>query len=149
MSYNLNFYPNENKVNPYLDNLNNLYQNAVQNLQQFNNQYTPQNVQKENEQAYYLYCGKKDDWQEFLSINYGITEEQIFDDYKLYLQAKQEILQEQGQNKINNMKDKIKSGVGVNIDNAIKSDIKPNNMELNIESNNQRSKQTSNKKKGE
>lgn len=60
-------------------------------------------------QRYYLDCGKKEDWDEFLRLNYGITEKAIFDDYKLFLQAKQEIQDEQGRNKLESMKSRIKN----------------------------------------
>lgn len=60
-------------------------------------------------QRYYLDCGIKEDWDEFLRLNYGITEKAIFDDYKLFLQAKQEIQDEQGRNKLESMKSRIKN----------------------------------------
>ena len=156
MSYNLNFYPNDtnngfnsngfgNTYNPYIalsDYNNNLNfqktqqetQNRLQQLQniigtpqqQFNNQ---QNNTQQNIQPYYLFCGNKNDWDEFLMLNYGITEDSIFNDYKLFLQAKQELQSEQGQNKINIMKDKIKNKNTdkrfINVDSTIKSNIKP------------------------
>ena len=155
---NLNFYPNsfnQPNINPYstllgLDNGNSInrfqsetegrlqqLQNQInQNQNQFQNQFTPQ-VQnqgptqdiQQNQQPYYLFCGNKNDWDEFLILNYGITEKAIFDDYKLFLQAKQEIIEEQGQSKINIMKDKIrnKNNKGItNVDATIKSNVKPN-----------------------
>lgn len=54
-----------------------------------------QNIQQQ-EQPYYLFCGNKTDWDEFLMLNYNITEQNIFDDYKLFLQAKQEDLKDVG-----------------------------------------------------
>lgn len=165
MSYNLNFYPNDvngfnsngfgNTYNPYIalsDYNNNLNfqktqqetQNRLQQLQniigtppnQLNNQQSniPQNIQ-----PYYLYCGDKKEWDEFLMLNYGITEENIFNDYKLFLQAKQELQSEQGQNKINVMKDRIKNNNinkrFVNVDSTIKSNIKPEFTNVNINNN--------------
>ena len=57
-------------------------ENQLKNLQQnIQNQFAPQN---QTQQPYYLYCGNKNDWDEFLMLNYGITERNIFDDYKLF-----------------------------------------------------------------
>jgi hypothetical protein len=141
MSYNLNFYPNGYNqpeiYNPYrYSGFNNQYtqqtlKEAENKLHQMQNQINPnsapQNQQKSNNPPYYLYCGDKDEWDEFLMLNYGITEQAIFDDYKLFLQAKQELLSEQGQNKIDFMKDKIrnKDKGFVNVDSSVKSNIKP------------------------
>lgn len=134
MSYNLNFYPNDinnfnntngfgNNYNPYTaisdynSNFQKIQQDTQNRLQQLqsvigvqphNNQYNIQQGIEKNKQPYYLFCGDKEDWDEFLLLNYGITEQTIFDDYKLFLQAKQELQNEQGQNKINVMKDRIK-----------------------------------------
>lgn len=75
-------------------------------------------------QRYYLDCGIKEDWDEFLRLNYGITEKAIFDDYKLFLQAKQEIKDEQGRNKLESMKSRIKNnGVYPNVP---PKEVKPN-----------------------
>lgn len=60
-------------------------------------------------QRYCIDCGIKEDWDEFLKLNYNITEKQIFDDYKLFLQAKQEIVNEQGRSKLESMKERIKN----------------------------------------
>ena len=152
MSYNLNFYPNDfyqsgfgNGYNPYttllgLDNnagLKYIQNNAENRLNQLQNniqnQFTPQNFMQQNnnqvQQPYYLFCGKKEDWDEFLMLNYGITEQTIFNDYKLFLQAKQELLEEQGQNKIDTMKDRIKNKDKdrrfTNIDATVQSNVKP------------------------
>lgn len=141
MSYNLNFYPNDynqqnignnfsNPYNPYstllgLDNgmgYRNIQQFTENIVNPFNN--TQQNVQS-CKKPYYLYCGDKKDWDEFLQLNYGITEQIIFDDYKLFLQAKQELMEEQGQNKINNMKDRIRGNNFINVDSTIQSNVKP------------------------
>lgn len=152
---NLNFYPsnfNQPNINPYstllgLDNGNalNRFQSETEgrlqqlqsqmNQNQLQNNFIPQgqtqNQNAQQGQPYYLFCGNKNDWDDFLLLNYGITEKTIFDDYKLFLQAKQEILEEQGQNKINIMKDKIRNknnSKGVtNVDATIKSSVKPNN----------------------
>lgn len=75
----------------------------------------PQQLQP---QRYYLDCGIKDDWDEFLKLNYGITEKDIFDDYRLFLQAKQEILSEQGKSKLEDMKQRIKSNKSVITENT-------------------------------
>lgn len=137
MSYNLNFYPNgynqPDIYNPYR--YTNQYtqqtlKEAENRLQQLQNQINPapqQNQPKSNNPPYYLYCGDKDEWDEFLMLNYGITEQAIFDDYKLFLQAKKELMSEQGQNRIDFMKDKIRNkdkGV-VNVDSSVKSNVKP------------------------
>lgn len=155
MSYNLNFYPNDinnfnntngfgNNYNPYTaisdynSNFQKIQQDTQNRLQQLqsvigvqphNNQYNIQQGIEKNKQPYYLFCGNKEDWDEFLLLNYGITEQTIFDDYKLFLQAKQELQNEQGQNKINVMKDRIKNMNNdkrfVNVDSTIKSNVKP------------------------
>ena len=136
---NLNFYPtdfNKQNINPYttllgLDGssiLQQFQQNAENKLQQLQSQIPSQFTQTQQnttQQPYYLFCGNKNDWDEFLLLNYNITEQNIFDDYKLFLQAKQEIIQERGQNKIDNMKDKIRNNKTVKIDDAIQSNIKP------------------------
>lgn len=150
MSYNLNFYPNDvnqsslnNSFNPYntllgLDNnlnpqlIQKNLDNRLNQIQQIQGNYgtnQQQNNQEGLKQPYYLFCGDKNDWDEFLMLNYGMTEKSIFDDYKLFLQAKQEILQEQGQNKIDSMKDKIRNKNNdkgfTNVDSTIQSNVKP------------------------
>ena len=142
---NLNFYPNnygQQPINPYLNMLgvdaNKLMQtfqqsaeSQLQNLQQnIQSQFMPQN-QNQPQQPYYLYCGNKNDWDEFLMLNYGMTEKNIFDDYKLFLQAKQELVEEQGQNKINTMKDKLKNkDKMVTPDASIQSTVKPTKSDI-------------------
>ena len=104
MSYNLNFYPNDYNnsafntqyVSPYQTadlNLKKLQQETENRLKQINQMtnnigirqpQVQQNVQQQ-EQPYYLFCGNKTDWDEFLMLNYNITEQNIFDDYKLFL----------------------------------------------------------------
>ena len=44
---------------------------------------------------------------QFLKLNYGITEEQIFSDYRLFLQAKEELSQDTNKEKLEEMKRKI------------------------------------------
>lgn len=136
---NLNFYPtdfNQQHINPYttllgLDSgsvLQQFQQNAENKLQQLQNQVPAQfsqNQQNNTQQPYYLFCGNKNDWDEFLLLNYNITEQNIFDDYKLFLQAKQEIIQERGQNKIDSMKDKIRNNKNTKLDNIVQSNVKP------------------------
>lgn len=142
MSYNLNFYPNDfnqsglsNMYNPYTQfnnpnniNLQKIQQETENRLQQIQNNFGINNSQNiDNSQPYYLFCGNKKDWDDFLFLNYGITEKNIFDDYKLFLQAKQELIEEQGKNKINTMKDKIRNGNNMpsNIDSSIQSNVRP------------------------
>lgn len=149
MSYNLNFYPNDynqqnignnfsNPYNPYHTLLGLDNNTGFRNIQQLaENMPSPfNNMSQQNNQSsrkpYYLYCGDKNDWDEFLQLNYGITEQIIFDDYKLFLQAKQELMEEQGQNKINNMKDKIRGNNFVNVDSTIQSNVKPEYKQSNI-----------------
>jgi hypothetical protein len=143
MGYNLNFFPNGynqpnyNNFNPYgnllgLENnpaFQNIHKNVEDKLnqvQQIQNQFIQQNTQQENK-PYYLFCGNKSDWDEFLILNYGITEQAIFDDYKLFLQAKQELIEEQGQQQKNTMKDKIRNNNKgfVNVDSTVQSNVKP------------------------
>lgn len=132
---NLNFYPTDfnnpflSGYSPYLQpynnqqyNINNLQQKVEESVKQLSQ---VQNQTQNHTQPYYLFCGNKSDWDEFLMLNYGITEQTIFNDYNLFLQAKQELLEEQGQNKINSMKDKIKNKGAVNVDSTIKSNVKP------------------------
>lgn len=143
MGYNLNFFPNEynqpnyNSFSPYgnllgLEN-NSAFQNMQKNVedklnqvQQIQNQFIQQSTQPENK-PYYLFCGNKSDWDEFLILNYGITEQAIFDDYKLFLQAKQELIEEQGQQQKNTMKDKIRNNNKgfINVDSTVQSSVKP------------------------
>ena len=146
MSYNLNFYPNDYNnsafntqyVSPYqtadlnLQKLQQETENRLKQISQMTNNigvrqpHMQQNVQQQ-EQPYYLFCGNKTDWDEFLMLNYNITEQNIFDDYKLFLQAKQEVLNEKGQTRINAMKDKIRgNNTRVQTDGIIQSNVKPN-----------------------
>ena len=158
MSYNLNFYPNDYNnsafntqyVSPYqtadlnLQKLQQETENRLKQINQMTNNFgvrqpqVQQNVQQQ-EQPYYLFCGNKKDWDEFLMLNYNITEQSMFDDYKLFLQAKQEVLNEKGQTRINAMKDKIRgNNTKVQIDDTVQSNVKPNrNIQLpNINGNN-------------
>ena len=79
---NLNFYQPEN--NSYLENLRATLNDQLTKLDQLKNTtlntLTPQQnvTQPLQPQRYYLDCGIKEDWQEFLRLNYGITENQIF-----------------------------------------------------------------------
>jgi hypothetical protein len=143
MDYNLNFFPNNfdqnNFKNPYTpygniyggNNYNqSLLDNKLKELQGIQqNLYQPQPNIQPNNKSYYLFCGDKADWDEFLYLNYGITEEDIFEDYKLFLQAKQELIEEQGKNRINSMKDKIANNKVV--DSSIKSNVKPKQVQDN------------------
>lgn len=150
MGYNLNFFPNGynqpnyNSFNPYGNLLglesNSAFQNIQKNVedklnqvQQIQNQFIQQSTQPENK-PYYLFCGNKSDWDEFLILNYGITEQAIFDDYKLFLQAKQELIEEQGQQQKNTMKDKIRNNNKgfVNVDSTVQSSVKPTKQSKSI-----------------
>ena len=141
---NLNFYPNgfnpmsdtNNIYNPYAtllglngqEALKQFQQNAENKLQQLQGQFTnnlqQNNTQNQNvQQPYYLFCGNKTDWDEFLMLHYGMTEQAIFDDYKLFLQAKQELLEEQGKNKKDTMKDKLRNNT--HDKSTVKSNVSP------------------------
>ena len=107
---NLNFY-NPNHVNNLQDLQNNLQEqiNKLNELKNINITATPTSVVQQplQPQRYYLDCGNKDDWNEFLRINYNLTETQIFDDYKLFLQAKAELSEDTNKEKLEEMKLKI------------------------------------------
>lgn len=110
---NLNFYQPDN--NNYLENLRNTLNDQINKLDQLRNvsnqAYQPNNNQTNNPQPqrYYLDCGIKEDWQQFLKLNYGITENQIFEDYKLFLQAKAELHEDANKEKLEAMKNKLAS----------------------------------------
>lgn len=123
MGYNLNFFPNNNFNQP---DINNNYNPYMFNHNIYNTGLQQQNTQNmSTQQPYYLFCGNKNDWDEFLLINYNTTEKNIFDDYKLFLQAKQEILEEQDKNKLSNMKNRISNSGNTSIDSTLKSNVKP------------------------
>ena len=144
---NLNFYQPDN--NNYLENLRNTLNDQIAKLDQLRNvSLNPSgggqntNNTKVNQplqpQRYYLDCGIKEDWEEFLKLNYGITEAQIFDDYRLFLQAKLELSQDNDKEKLEAMKNKLKpkqqqKGHKVNV---------PNNTNANVSSANINSKQS-------
>ena len=106
---NLNFY-NPNNLGNLQDLQSNLQEqiNKLNELKNLNitqpNQVIQQPLQP---QRYYLDCGNKEDWNEFLRINYNLTEAQIFDDYKLFLQAKAELNEDTNKEKLEEMKQKI------------------------------------------
>lgn len=143
MDYNLNFFPNNfdqnNFKNPYtpygnmygINHLNqqSLLDNKLRELQGIQQGIQQSQQGQQNNKSYYLFCGDKADWDEFLYLNYGITEEDIFEDYKLFLQAKQELIEEQGKNRINNMKNKIVNNKMV--DSTLKSNVKPKQVQEN------------------
>lgn len=111
---NLNFYQPEN--NSYLQNLRNTLDEQIGKLDQLKNLTLPNNnvpkvSQPLQQQRYYLDCGLKEDWDEFLRINYNLTENQIFNDYRLFLQAKAEVHKDEDQAKLEAMKDKIRPQV--------------------------------------
>ena len=103
---NLNFY-NPNNANN-LESLQNALQEQINKLDQLRNMsLKPQVNQPLQEQRYYVYCGKKEEWDQFLKLNYGITDQQIFSDYRLFLQAKEELSQDTNKEKLEEMKRKI------------------------------------------
>lgn len=107
---NLNFYQPDN--NSYLESLRNTLNDQINKLDQLRNINTnisqPTNHVTTNQpQRYYLDCGIKEDWQEFLKLNYDITEAQIFEDYKLFLQAKTELHEDANKEKLKAMKNKL------------------------------------------
>ena len=107
---NLNFYQPDN--NNYLESLRNTLTDQINKLDQLKNINTNTlqqniNTQTNQPQRYYLDCGIKEDWQEFLKLNYGITETQIFEDYKLFLQAKAELHEDKNKEKLEIMKNKL------------------------------------------
>lgn len=143
MSYNLNFYPNDlnNTYTPYGAMYNNNFDFKLQQMQQnasdrlnqvqelTNQLVQPMQQSNNTQQPYYLFCGNKREWDEFLILNYGITENDIFNDYKVFLQAKQELADEQGQNRIDTMKNKLRNKGRnkrfENVDSSVKSNVKP------------------------
>ena len=72
-------------------------------------------LKKLDEKRYYLDCGNKEDWEQFLKVNYDITEKQIFDDYKLFLQAKAELNEDANREKLDKMKQKLTNKEGNNV----------------------------------
>lgn len=107
---NLNFY-NPSHANS-LEGLQNSLQEQIAKLNelksvQIQGMNPPKIQQPLQEQRYYLDCGNKQDWTEFLRINYGLTETQIFDDYKLFLQAKAELNEDNNKEKLEAMKQKL------------------------------------------
>lgn len=106
---NLNFYSPHNAGS--LENLQTALQDQITKLNQIRNMDLSQaQVQQPLQpQRYYLDCGCKEDWEEFLKINYNITEDQIFEDYRLFLQAKAELHEDRNKEKLQSMKDKIAS----------------------------------------
>lgn len=106
---NLNFY-NPNNLGNLQDLQNNLQEqiNKLNDLKNLNINQPSQVVQQPLQpQRYYLDCGNKEDWNEFLKINYNLTERQIFDDYKLFLQAKAELSEDTNKEKLEEMKQKL------------------------------------------
>lgn len=105
---NLNFY-NPSAMGTNLENLQMNLQDQIDKLNQIRNIGLNQtaNSQVKQTQRYYLDCGNREDWNQFLKINYGITENQIFSDYKLFLQAKAELNENKDKEKLEEMKRKI------------------------------------------
>ena len=107
---NLNFYNPSHATS--LEGLQNSLQEQIAKLNelksvQIQGMNPPKIQQPLQEQRYYLDCGNKQDWVEFLRINYGLTETQIFDDYKLFLQAKAELNEDNNKEKLEAMKQKL------------------------------------------
>lgn len=144
---NLNFYSPHNANS--LEGLQAALQDQMEKLDQIrnisiSNSKTNQVQQSLQPQRYYLDCGVKEDWEEFLKINYNLTENQIFEDYKLFLQAKAEIYEDKNKEKLQNMKDKIigpvgnknttepqSQGANINNGNTIRVDNNTNNIPIN------------------
>lgn len=112
---NLNFY-NPNTMGS-LESLQSNLEEQINKLQNLRNLPNNINIQKAppqlSEQRYYLDCGNKEDWVEFLKLNYNLTEKQIFDDYKLFLQAKAELAEDNNKEKLEAMKQKISPRLSV------------------------------------
>jgi len=107
---NLNFY-NPNNQN-YLESLQqsiNDYTNKLNQLKDITLGNSAPQPAGLNPKHYYLDCGIKDDWDEFLRINYNLNENQIFEDYKLFLQAKVELHEDTDKEKLEAMKKKLSS----------------------------------------
>lgn len=103
---NLNFYNPSNSAS--LENLQMSLQEQIEKLDQLRNlDFNQPRRQQPPPQRYYLDCGNQADWEQFLNINYGITEAQIFEDYRLFLQAKAELSQSQDKERLEEMKKKI------------------------------------------
>ena len=107
---NLNFYNPSHATS--LEGLQNSLQEQIARLNelksvQIQGMNPPKVQQPLQEQRYYLDCGNKQDWVEFLRINYNLTETQIFDDYKLFLQAKAELNEDNNKEKLEAMKQKL------------------------------------------
>lgn len=103
---NLNFYNPSNSAS--LENLQMSLQEQIEKLDQLRNlDFNQSRRQQPPPQRYYLDCGNQADWEQFLNINYGITEAQIFEDYRLFLQAKAELSQSQDKERLEEMKKKI------------------------------------------
>lgn len=111
---NLNFYQPDGSNNSYLESLRNALNDQMNKLDQLKNISLGQNniPAKVNQplqpQRYYLDCGLKEDWDEFLKVNYGITEKLIFEDYRLFLQAKAELHQDTDKERLEAMKNKLR-----------------------------------------
>ena len=135
---NLNFYQPENSS--YLEGLRNNLTDQINKLEELrnislNNKGVPTNTNTgDTPQRYYLDCGIKEDWDEFLKLNYNISEKQIFEDYRLFLQAKLEISQDADKEKLEAMKQKLKpKKEKVNV---------PNNTDVNVQHANRHNKQS-------
>lgn len=112
---NLNFYSPNHAGN--LESLQTALQDQITKLDQIRNIHLsnynkPQNQNTQqspnlNPQRYYVDCGIKEDWDEFLRIHYNLTEKQIFEDYMLFLQAKAEIYEDANKEKLETMKKKL------------------------------------------
>lgn len=105
---NLNFYhPNTTSS---LENLQSTLQDQLTKLDQLSKlDLTPKSPQpiQPQQQRYYLDCGLKEEWDQFLKLNYGITENQIFEDYRLFLQAKAELNEDKNKEKLEDMKRRL------------------------------------------
>lgn len=106
---NLNFYnPNATTLESLQNSLQEQF-NKLNELKsiQIGQQSAPKIQQPLQEQRYLVDCGNKEDWNEFLRLNYNLTEREMFDDYKLFLQAKAELSEDNNKEKLEAMKQKI------------------------------------------
>lgn len=132
---NLNFYQPGN--NDYLENLRATLNENLNKLDQLRNMSLTPNSQTSkinqplNPQRYYLDCGIKEDWEEFLKINYNISEKQIFDDYRLFLQAKSELSETADKEKLQAMKEKISPNTKIKENRNVGNITNDNNQSVN------------------
>ena len=122
---NLNFYNPSNQG--YLESLQqsiNDYTNKLNQLKDITLGTNNNNISSSlDPRHYYLDCGIKDDWDQFLKINYNLNEAQMFEDYKLFLQAKMELHKDTDKEKLEAMKQKLSAS---SRDKGLKEQVIPN-----------------------